>query len=54
MSQNENTLNWWDKVMMAATFAEANEHETAKQILSKRPETRQRKESGKRPELRAY
>jgi hypothetical protein len=49
-------LNLWDKFMMAITFAEAGEAETAIQLFDqktkeKRPETRARK-SEKRPELR--
>ena len=45
-------LNAWDRIMMAITFAEAGEAETAREVLSKRPETRSRKESAKRPQLR--
>jgi len=52
MLQNAQRLNWWDKMMMAATFAEANEAGTARDVLTKRPATRTRKESVRRPELR--
>jgi hypothetical protein len=52
MLQNAQRLNWWDKMMMAATFAEANEAGTARQVIGKRPAARIRKESVKRPELR--
>ena len=45
-------LNAWDRIMMAITFAEAGEAETAREVLSKRHETRSRKESAKRPQLR--
>ena len=46
MSTEKRALSKWDKIMMAITFAEAGEHETAKDILEqtdkkqKRPETR--------------
>lgn len=49
-------LNWWDKTMMAVTFAEAGEVETARDILErpkqKQPEGRIEKRSDNRPELR--
>jgi len=45
-------LNAWDRIMMAITFAEANETETAREVISKRPERRSRKESAQRPQLR--
>lgn len=51
-------LNAWDRIMMAITFAEADEAGTARELLTpdrveSRPENRTRKESGRRPELRA-
>jgi hypothetical protein len=49
---NTEKLNAWDRVMMAITFAEANEPGTAREVISKRPETRSRKESARRAELR--
>ena len=52
MLQNAQGLNWWDKMMMAATFAEAGEAGTAREVISQRPATRIRKESFRRPELR--
>jgi len=52
MLQNKNRLTWWDRMMMAATFAEAGEVRTVREIFSKRPERRIRKESVRRPELR--
>ena len=57
MLQEKNRLSMWDKVMMAITFAEAGEANTARDILNQRtgkqqqPESRTRKESGKRPDL---
>jgi hypothetical protein len=33
MNRNQKQLNWWDRVMMAVTFAEADETETARNIL---------------------
>ena len=56
MTTRTTKLSTWDRIMMAITFAEANEPQTARELLSpeqteKRPETR--KETGKRPELRA-
>jgi len=55
MNTNKNRLNAWDRIMMAITFAEANEHESAREILDenrneRRPELRNRKEE--RPEIR--
>ena len=46
MSKTTTRLNKWDTLMMAITFAEAGEYETAKDILEQtnqqrnRPETR--------------
>ena len=56
MEQNTKKLNLWDRIMMAITFAEAGEAETAVQLLDKktneqRQETRIRK-TEQRPELR--
>ena len=56
MEHNTKKLNLWDRIMMAITFAEAGEEETAMELLDqktkeKRPETRARK-SVQRPELR--
>ena len=46
----------YEETMMAVTFAEANEAETAREILNEqnqiRPESRTRKQEEKRPELR--
>lgn len=46
----------WDRIMMAITFAEVGEADTARELLDKRaekrPESRVRKESERRPELR--
>ena len=52
MNTNTEKLNAWDRIMMAITFAEANEPETAREVISKRPERRSRKEAAKRPALR--
>ena len=58
MLKKRNHLNKWDKVMMAISFAEAGEVETAKDMLNQRtgknmqPESRARKQSDKRPQLR--
>jgi hypothetical protein len=49
-------LNRWDRIMMAITFAEAGEAETAREILDntkqKRPGSRIEKQNDNRPELR--
>lgn len=57
MSKSKDQLNLWDRIMMAITFAEAGEHETAKDMLTRkaqnqRPESRTEKEQAKRPDLR--
>ena len=52
MNTNTAKLNAWDRIMMAITFAEANEPETAREVIGKRPERRSRKESAPRPQLR--
>jgi hypothetical protein len=58
MSTQSSKLSLWDRLMMAVTFAEADEPLTAREMLNpekveKRPQARTRKETGKRPELRA-
>ncbi len=58
MTTRTTKLSTWDRIMMAITFAEADEPQTARELLTpekteKRPEARTRKETGKRPELRA-
>ncbi|MCF6289877.1 MAG: hypothetical protein L3J03_02590 [Desulfobacterales bacterium] len=50
-TQMEN-ISAWDRIMMAITFAEAGEHETARKVMNRRPGSRIRKESARRPELR--
>jgi len=56
MKSKTDRLNAWDRIMMAITFAEAGEDQTAREILEnrktvERPESRTRKEADKRPEL---
>lgn len=56
MKHKTRKLNLWDRFMLAVTFAEAGEAETAINLFDqktreKRPETRARK-SERRPELR--
>lgn len=58
MSTTSSRLSTWDRIMMAITFAEADEPQTAREMLTpekieKRPDARSRKETDKRPELRA-
>jgi len=52
----KNRLNRWDRIMMAITFAEAGEFETAREIMDQRARKQQeaqlRKESERRPEVR--
>ena len=54
MSNKKTSLNRWDKLMMAITFAEAGEHETAKEFLdnTKKIEKRPEKQEANRPDLR--
>lgn len=56
MANEQQKLNWWDKVMMAITFAEADEAETARDILGRQKQKRQaerlNKQKDNRPELR--
>jgi hypothetical protein len=57
MDTTNNRISAWDRIMMAITFAEAGEHDTARELLSnkqkeQRPESRSRK-SEQRPEIRA-
>ncbi|MBU0672862.1 MAG: hypothetical protein KJ732_07545, partial [Candidatus Margulisbacteria bacterium] len=57
MLNKKDLLNKWDRIMMAITFAEAGEAETAKDLMNRkttnhRPESRIEKKTGRRPELR--
>ncbi|MBU0664817.1 MAG: hypothetical protein KJ990_09780 [Proteobacteria bacterium] len=54
MSNDKACLNKWDKWMMAVTFAEAGEAETARDILeqSNKKEKRSEKQERTRPDLR--
>lgn len=58
MTTEKNTISAWDRIMMAITFAEADEELTARELLQgtkkeQRPRPRVRNEAEKRPELRA-
>jgi hypothetical protein len=58
MSTEKTRISLWDRIMMAITFAEADDEKTARELLTpgkteKRPEARPQKESEQRPELRA-
>jgi len=60
MTNRKNILNAWDRVMMAISFAEAGEAETAVEVMNqgptkrtqKRSDTRVERREGTRPELR--
>lgn len=54
MSTEKTRLTKWDKLMMAITFAEANEAETARGILEKtsKKEKRPENQSINRPDMR--
>lgn len=58
MAGEERKLSGWDKLMMAITFAEVGEHDTARSILDptteieQRQEKRTRKRSEQRPQMR--
>ena len=52
MNTQTEKINAWDRIMMAITFAEAGEAETAREVISKRPAARIRKESAQRPQMR--
>ena len=56
MDTNRKRISEWDRIMMAITFAEAGEHNTARELLEEkreevRPDLRNRNEEH-RPELR--
>ncbi len=52
MNTQTEKISAWDRIMMAITFAEAGEYETAREVMEQRPGSRARKESVRRPELR--
>jgi len=57
MTTNTTKISAWDRIMMAISFAEADDEKTARELLNpetneQRPETRKRKETDRRPELR--
>lgn len=56
MNTKTTKLSAWDRIMMAITFAEADDAKTARELLDSgkegnRPEQRPRKEADRRPEL---
>lgn len=56
MRNETDQISTWDRIMMAITFAEANEHKTAREIMTGKEVRRQaeiRKESARHPDLRA-
>lgn len=56
MNTNSNKINAWDRIMMAITFAEAGEAETAVSMLDQKSVEKQKDsrlhKSEQRPELR--
>lgn len=55
MTKKQKQPNWWDRIMMAITFAEANEADTARDFLNpprKRKDNRIQEQKDQRPELR--
>jgi hypothetical protein len=54
MSNEKTRLSKWDKLMMAITFAEAGEPETARDLLEKtsKKQKRPEKQGENRPNLR--
>jgi len=57
METRNPAISTWDKIMMAITFAEVGEHDTARELLTRkenetRPEARIRN-ADQRPEIRA-
>ena len=57
METSNPRISKWDRIMMAITFAEVGEHETARELLTEkrkeqRPDVRNRKVE-QRPEMRA-
>jgi len=58
MKTGKDRLSRWDRIMMAITFAEAGEAETAREMLQnrtgkqKRQEPKTIRESAKKPRLR--
>ena len=52
MSGEKRRLNWLDRLMVAITFAEAGDHETAMTFLNEKPVKKKRKRNRARTERR--
>jgi hypothetical protein len=52
MSGEKTRLNWLDRLMIAITFAEAGDHDTAITFLNEKPVKKKRKRSHARKERR--
>lgn len=52
MSGEKTRLNWLDRLMVAITFAESGDHETAITFLNEKPMKRKRKRRRARTERR--
>ena len=52
MSEEKRRLNWLDRLMVAISFAEAGDHETAIAFLNEKPVKKKRKQNRARAERR--